>query len=294
MSASIMKADLHRYLFLVLFSFLLLPTNAQAAIPVGQVAVVQGKATSRSADGTTTLLHSTSPIYLKDTIETNTGSRLQIVFADKTILTLGPNSLIVIDQYIYTPQKRTSELLFTTSRGVFRMISGNISRFFPDRVKIKTPAATIGIRGCFLAWSAKEDTSLTLLFLGGLQERQRGIYAENAAGITVLTRAEQGLTILSPEHAPSQPQHFTLEQIHNILRATDLFTLQKKDFPDPALEESMDPAADDPYSDYTYNDDAGADDAGIDTDIDDAAYTDDAGIDTDIDDAADIDTDDDD
>ncbi len=160
---------------------------------------------------------------MSDHLTTAEKGRLQVIFSDKTTLTLGPSSTIVIDKYVYQADKSAGAFVATATKGFFRMITGNISRLFPDRVKVKTPAATIGIRGCLLAWSVDAGGHpLELLYLGGLQGRERGIYAENGGGMSDLFNPEHGIRVSSPGAPPSMSTRWSAEAMMALLGPTVL------------------------------------------------------------------------
>ena len=86
-------------------------------------------------------------IYQNDTIGTRRDSSVGIIFEDNTILTLGPKSEIVIDEYVFTPQEGKLSMIARMLKGTASYLSGIIGRQSPESVKFQTPDATIGIRG---------------------------------------------------------------------------------------------------------------------------------------------------
>jgi hypothetical protein len=292
---------LFRSLFLSLFSVFVaicfLPSILLASVTIGRVAVQQGMTTALRENGNSINLSIGSPIYQNDTLLTGKDGKMQVFFIDKTILTLGPSSRIVIDEFVFDHQGSIGRFLGTSTKGTFRMITGAISHYFPDRVKINTPVATIGIRGCFLAWSLEDDgQSLTLIYLGGREGRERGIYAQNIHGITELTEAEHGLDVQSPEVAPSPPIELDLRSIRDLTDLTEIGVAMPTHVPPTSSEKSAlgldikeEMADTDIYSDTDADMDTDAD---IDIDID--SYIDDDDADSDDDDDTDSDADDDD
>ena len=86
-------------------------------------------------------------IRLGDRIVTGPAGRLQILLLDQSTFTVGPNASMVIDSFVYDPKSGNGTMGATVTRGVFRFVSGRISRTNPRGVTIKTPVATIGVRG---------------------------------------------------------------------------------------------------------------------------------------------------
>lgn len=85
--------------------------------------------------------------YLRDRIESGPDSGMQILLADETVFTIGPNSSLTIDEFVYNPGGGQGRLTANIARGAFRFVSGKVAASGQDAMKITTPAATIGIRG---------------------------------------------------------------------------------------------------------------------------------------------------
>lgn len=91
-----------------------------------------------------------SSVFAGDTISTSAGARLRIRFLDDSILTLGEDARLSIDEVVYIPAGRAPEAGEQTLRfvkGVFQYVSGKIGHGVPEQVALNTPVATIGIRG---------------------------------------------------------------------------------------------------------------------------------------------------
>jgi hypothetical protein len=84
------------------------------------------------------------PIHRDERIRTNASGVGSFLFDDGTKLAVGPNSSIVIDEYIYGGGNSASALTIIAARGTFRWISGKSSS---SAYRIGTPSGTIGVRG---------------------------------------------------------------------------------------------------------------------------------------------------
>ncbi|NCC52794.1 MAG: hypothetical protein EOM20_16485 [Spartobacteria bacterium] len=142
---------------LVFVSLLLQSAWAEEA-SIGQVVGIQGEVTAVGPDGATRPLQLKSNIYRNDRITTGPEARLQIMFNDDTLFAQGENSEMVIDDYVFTPD-RAADNGFGASlfKGIFRVITGKITELNPDRFKVKTGRAKIGIRGCELGFDTGVD-----------------------------------------------------------------------------------------------------------------------------------------
>lgn len=98
-------------------------------------------------------------------IETTADGGGQILFLDQTSLTVSPNSSIVLDQYVYDPATQTGQIGISVAKGALRLIGGRITKTEP--ALIRTPSATIGIRGGIGATVVQPDGSTVHFHLAG-------------------------------------------------------------------------------------------------------------------------------
>jgi hypothetical protein len=86
-----------------------------------------------------------SSIAHKERIRTEANGSVQLLFVDKTSMTIGPNSDLTIDEYVYNPNAGSGKLAATLSKGALRFVGGQISH--SGDAEVKTASAVIGIRG---------------------------------------------------------------------------------------------------------------------------------------------------
>jgi len=94
----------------------------------------------------------------KDSVITNVRSKVQIVFEDETIVTVGRNSTFSIKEYLFSEDEEPV-VKFGMLKGAMRTITGKIGKIAPDRFSVITKTATIGIRGTNFTIIAREDGS---------------------------------------------------------------------------------------------------------------------------------------
>lgn len=142
----------------------------------GKVLLVTGQATATSAEGVTRTLRKGDSVSQGDTITTARFSYANVEFTDTGRTLIGPNSEFVIEAYSHSspasaggPRSRgrstvgttDSNAVFRLLRGGFRAVTGLIGRSNPQRYQVKTPVATIGIRGTdFIATVCDADCEL--------------------------------------------------------------------------------------------------------------------------------------
>ena len=115
--------------FLVVPLLLAWPFSAGAAESVGTVTRVQNQAQI----GATTAGAGT-PVHMNDRLRTGANARLQVTFRDKSVLTLGENSNVVVDRFVYDPAKSTGEVALNASRGAIRFVGGSIEQLQKKKI----------------------------------------------------------------------------------------------------------------------------------------------------------------
>lgn len=119
--------------------------SSQAYASIATVSAINGQATILRADQKLPV-HLGDKIEAKDKIQTSKATKVQLIFQDRTIVTIGKDTLFSIPEYVYGDAK-TSKVQFNLSKGVFKSMTGKIGKIAKQRFKIKTATATIGIRG---------------------------------------------------------------------------------------------------------------------------------------------------
>lgn len=141
----------------------------------GRVSFVNGSVSATSPDGQSRALRRGDAINGGDRIETRSG-RLQIRFTDGGFVSLQPNTVFGVDQYLYANKApEETSLFFSLLRGGMRTVTGAIGKVNKQSYKVRTPVATIGIRGT--GYLAETDNERTLVSVGaGL------VFVENSFG----------------------------------------------------------------------------------------------------------------
>ena len=145
-----MPASRTARLFLLL-SLLTLAVRGEEAL-VGSVKTVQGAALVRRGTESLTIREGMH-LQLNDTLQTSPDGRLGVILQDGTRISLGPNTELKIDRFVYQPADSKFALLLRLGRGVFAYISGKIAQFSPESVTIETPVGVLGLRGTHFAVS---------------------------------------------------------------------------------------------------------------------------------------------
>lgn len=140
-----------------LLLFATAPAQAETDI-AGVTAAVNPQATTIDGAGKPRLISLGDPVIRNHRIETSGEGLVQILLADGTSFTVGPNSSVVIDSFVYDPDKNTASLAATMTKGALRFIGGKASKA-SGNVKIDTPIGTAGIRGAVVDINLNGRTS---------------------------------------------------------------------------------------------------------------------------------------
>ena len=125
------------------------PVSAQAATPAGHIKTVSGTAFV-VREGATRAAKPGDPIFATDTLRTADGS-LGVTLQDDTRLSLGANSEVKLDRYVYAPAEGGLGMVLKFVRGVSVYVSGRIAKLAPDAVRLEAPSAIVGVRGTTVA-----------------------------------------------------------------------------------------------------------------------------------------------
>jgi hypothetical protein len=118
-------------------------TLSEAATQIGVAASIKPNA-DRVVGTKAETLAPGSELYANETVRTGNLGRADLVFIDKTNLTVGPASEVRLDKFVYDPTGSSGQVVMQMSRGAFRFVTGSQEH----RVyKVTTPYGTLGVRG---------------------------------------------------------------------------------------------------------------------------------------------------
>jgi hypothetical protein len=122
--------------------------GAWAAQVVGVVAHLSGPLLDRKADGSVKVLGLKSEIENGDTLVSEKNTYAQIRFVDNSEITLKPGTTFRIENFNYDAGKPDADsAAFDLVKGGLRSITGLLGKRNKEKFQLKTPSATIGIRG---------------------------------------------------------------------------------------------------------------------------------------------------
>lgn len=129
-----------------------------------------------------------SDVYRNEVIRTGDKGVVHLMFLDQSSLTVGPNSELVIDRFVYDPDSGAGELSLSAARGVLRFVGGALSK--SGKVKVKTPVGSLGIRGAITIIEIEQGDGTTTLYL---------LYGEEASATSLISQITRA--VREHEHA---------------------------------------------------------------------------------------------
>ena len=91
--------------------------------------------------------HIGMPVYAADRLKTGREGALGVALKDDTLISTGPNSNLTVEGFSFNSTTHEGSMLLSVIKGTLSMISGLIVKANPEAARIRTPQATIGIRG---------------------------------------------------------------------------------------------------------------------------------------------------
>ena len=220
----------------ILLTLTTLVTNSFASI--GEVTIHNGSAVIDRQDGDKDIeVEKQLDVFSYDTVKTGQG-QVGIKFIDDTRVDVTAHSKLIIDEFVYDPNTNTGKLSLKATLGTVRYASGQIAKNSAQNVEIKTPTATIAVRGTDFAMTVNEIGGSTIVLLpscnGNGQCYVGEIEVQTDAGFVIMNQAFQATQVDTMESKPMKPVLLNLDEdmINNLL-----IVAQPKEIEDQVEEE---------------------------------------------------------
>jgi len=132
--------------FLIVTLLMTTPVAAQQPTPAGHVKIVTGAAFI-VRQNTTMPARPGDAVFATDTLRTQGNGTIGVTLADDTRVSLGPDSEMRLERYVFAPADGALGMVLNFVRGVAAYVSGRMAKLSPDAVRLETPAAIVGVRG---------------------------------------------------------------------------------------------------------------------------------------------------
>ena len=161
---------------LIILVFLTIPNLSNANTDfIGVIGAAVGEIKNQKDE----ILQNGSKIFFGDTIVSNKNANAQILLIDQTVLTLGEDTEMTIDEFIYDPNSNEGSFVSSVKSGTVKFITGQISKNNPEDLEVKYPAGTLGARGTEFIVLAEKNNQSTVVLLGPGPENTLGMIPGN-------------------------------------------------------------------------------------------------------------------
>jgi|TARA_R110002074_G_scaffold397193_1_gene587352 hypothetical protein len=209
--------------FIILCTVLILTTLPVRSESIGGVTLSKGNSIIDRKDGEKDVkVEKNLDIFSYDTVKTGKG-QVAIEFLDETRVDITQHSKLIIDDFVYDPNTKTGKLSLKATLGTVRYASGQIAKNSAQNISIKTPTATVSVRGTDFAMTIDEIGSSTIILLPSCNGAGNcfvgEISVESDAGQVILNQAFQATQVDTPESSPLKPVLLDLDEnlINNLL-----------------------------------------------------------------------------
>jgi len=207
--------------WIIILSVLIMPFALAESI--GDITLSKGNSVIDRKDGEKDIkVEKDLDIFSYDTVRTGKG-QVAIEFLDETRVDITQHSKLIIDDFVYDPNAKTGKLSLKATLGTVRYASGQIAKNSAQNISIKTPTATVSVRGTDFAMTIDEIGSSTIILLPSCNGAGNcfvgEISVESDAGQVILNQAFQATQVDTPESNPLKPVLLDLDEslINNLL-----------------------------------------------------------------------------
>jgi hypothetical protein len=130
----------------MILSLAVAPAAVRAEEAIGQIKTEAGSV-SIQRHGANGAARIGDHVFRSDTIVTAANSAVGITFADNSLMSLGPDSRLRLDQFQFNTTTHQGQFEAALQKGTLAVKSGQIVRQTPGAMRIRTPAALLGVRG---------------------------------------------------------------------------------------------------------------------------------------------------
>ena len=130
-------------------------TGPAFAVDIGQIKVARGQVSVERA-GTAVPVTVGTRLQQADTLRTGSDGSVGITMNDDSLLSAGPNSVLVLERYALDPTSSQGRLDTALNKGTLVVVSGRIAKQSPDAMTVRTPSSILGVRGTEFALSVGE------------------------------------------------------------------------------------------------------------------------------------------
>ena len=124
--------------------------------PVGSIKSIENTATIKRHE-TIVPAQEGGMIFVGDILMTDKTGTIGVIFRDDAMISLGPDSQVKIDAFMFRPAEGQFSFIARMIRGTAAFVSGQIAKLSPESMRVQTPVAEIGVRGTRFAVQAEGE-----------------------------------------------------------------------------------------------------------------------------------------
>lgn len=180
-------------------------TLVLSAESIGVVTLVIGQAKALSADGSTTLIKRGADVFSGSAIETSAGGHVHVRFLDGALVSVRPASRLTVERY-EASSGGVGAIKFKVEKGVVRSVTGEWGQANPEKFRLNTPVAAIGVKGTDFVVRVSGEATEAAVFAGAIAmspltpECERTLGPCEAANMLTLASDKKGLMLqLGPQ-----------------------------------------------------------------------------------------------
>ncbi|MDC0914523.1 cadherin domain-containing protein [Gammaproteobacteria bacterium] len=207
---------------------------------IGVASAVNKNTTDLTLEQERKLIDAGYEIIQNHTIETDGIGRAQMLLLDGTAFSVGPNSSVVLDKFIYNPETAEGSLE-VTARGLLRIVGGKVTKKQP--ALIRTNSATVGIRGGIgIVQTNGSQTNATFLYGTEMTVTPNCVDLDSFGDqcspdyATTVTEPGFSVSVESEDSEPSEPVEVTEESLDALQE--ELEAPEEAPEEEPAAEET--------------------------------------------------------
>lgn len=182
----------------------LLFSQGSAYADIGRITTHEGSGEVIRKDGGRLVASLSLVIHSYDDVRTGNG-RIEITFDDDSTVKMSPNSKLIIDEFVFDPNPKKSKMAFKVAAGTARFATGKLGLVDKNKIKIRTPTATIGIRGTDFTTTVDEIGRSLVVLLPDADGVVGEVVVESLVDSVVLTQAFEATMVSMAEAPPTEP-----------------------------------------------------------------------------------------
>ena len=191
------------------------PTASAATQATGQVGIASAARPGVLSVSNERVVYIGNAVTFGERFRTDSTGVIHILFMDRSSMTLGPDSELVIDEFVFHPEVQQGSITVNLLKGSLRAVGGFISKFITPRgrsvAQVRSPTATIGIRGGITLVDAQADSTRSVFLFGEHMQ----VFSPNGQLLQTVTRP--GFSVTTTANGAADPVRVPATDMTNLV-----------------------------------------------------------------------------